>query len=191
MKQTIQKTPEESNITDEEAIQSCIKGNKFAYKVIVQRYMKRAYYIALGLVGNHDDALDLSQEAFIRAYRSLSSFNIHKSFFTWYYTILRNLCLNHIRTKNNVFHQTCKIDEEIADRNPDPLAHTENSDLIEHLWKSIKKLQGEEREVLILKDIEGLSYKEIATLIDIPIGTVMSRLFNARKHLRSLCEKML
>ena len=175
---------ENGTTPDSEALRQCLQNDKQAYGVIVKKYMKRAYFTALALVGNHDDALDLSQEAFIRAYQALARFDIQQRFFTWYYKILRNLCLNHLRNRSK-FTVLANIQEsKMVDNNADPSLLAERNDLSERLWQAMATLNAEHREILVLKEIEGCSYQEIAERLDIPIGTVMSRLFNARKHLK-------
>ena len=82
-------------------IQQCRRGSTEAFEGIVKKYMKDAYFIAFGLVGNREDALDLSQEAFIRAYNNIGSFNLKWGFFPWFYRILRNLCFSHLRKRKN------------------------------------------------------------------------------------------
>lgn len=143
-----------------------------------------------GLVGNHDDALDLSQEAFIRAYQALPRFDVQKHFFTWYYKILRNICLNHLRNHSRFSTLSDLSETESTDNAADPAALAERNDLSERLWKAIGTLRDDYREVIILKDIEDCSYQEIAERLEIPPGTVMSRLFNARKHLKEILEKL-
>lgn len=174
-----------------QALLRCRNGDRQAYGIVVTKYMKRAYFTALGLVGNHDDALDLSQEAFIRAYQALPRFDVQKQFFTWYYKILRNICLNHLRNHSRLSRLSDLTETESTDSAADPAALAEHNDLSEHLWKAIGSLRDEQREVIILKDIENCSYKEIAERLNVPVGTVMSRLFNARKHLKGILEKLL
>ena len=92
---------DEPSATEEQAVlERCRGGDVQAFGWLVRRYMKRAYFTALGLVGNHEDALDLSQEAFVRAYRAFGRFEVRQRFYTWYYKILRNLCLNHLRDRS-------------------------------------------------------------------------------------------
>jgi len=167
--------------TDIEIINKVKKGNTEAYGIIVKKYMKKAYFMALGFVGDTNDALDLSQIAFIKAYRSLSKFNQRKAFLPWFYTILRNICFNFIKRKRLI---------PII-----PLEKVSQSDLIfwkksyqedmkEIVGKAISLLSLPEREVILLKYFQEYSYKEIAQVLNCPIGTVMSRLYYARKKLR-------
>lgn len=175
---------------DLEALLRCQQGDRQAYGVVVKKYMKRAYFTALALVGNRDDALDLSQEAFMRAYQALARFDLRQQFFTWYYRILRNICLNHLRDHAKFINLSETEESETVDGDADPAALAERNDLSERLWKALGSLRADHREMIILKDLEGCSYKEIAEGLGIPPGTVMSRLFNARKQLKNKLEKL-
>jgi len=169
--------------TDIEAIERIKKGDKEAYKIIVTRYMRQAYFIALGFVGDPEDALDLSQTAFIKAYKSLSQFDHQKPFFPWFYTILKNLCLNFNKRKK----RRPIVPLEIIDESTVTSGYKEN--IKEAVWEAISKLPDPEREVIILKYFQDLSYKEMAEILDCPIGTIMSRLYYARKRLKEYLRR--
>ncbi len=179
--------------SDAEAIQLCQQGNRQAYGFLVERYKERAYYSALGILGSHDAALDISQDAFVRAFRAIKRFEPGKKFFTWYYQILRNLCLNFIRDKKRHARSFSEIDEheikKLSDDSQDASVLAEQNELKQALWAAMEQLKPNEREVIVLKDFQDLSYKEIAEILDIPIGTVMSRLFNARQALKAKIER--
>ena len=152
--------------------------------------MKRAYFTALGFLGSHDSAMEMSQEAFIRAYRSYKKFDRTKKFFTWYYKILRNLCFNFIRDNKNKIELSYIENREVEGKSENPGDVVEKQELYENIEVAISKLDFEEREIIILKEFEEHSYKEIAQLLNIPIGTVMSRLYYARKKLGRILEGM-
>jgi len=179
--------------SDAQAIQLCQEGNKAAYGYLVEQYKERAYYSALGIVRSHDVALDLSQDAFVRAFRHINRFDTTKKFFTWYYQILRNLCLNFIRDKKRHARSFSEVDEQqikrMTDEREDAAALAEQNELKEALWAAMDDLKPKEREIIMLKDFQDLPYKEIAEILEIPIGTVMSRLFNARKALKVKLER--
>ena len=176
-------------MNEKDLIIKCQNGNKKAYAYFVNEYKLRAYHIALGFVGSEDDAYDLSQEAFIKAYRNLKSFNNQKRFFTWFYQILRNSCLNFIRDHRNRSTNNDSILEHIvSDDKPD--IQNEKMEMQAILWSAIEELSPNLKEIILLKDIEEYSYKEIAEFLDIPIGTVMSRLFTARKVLKNKIEEV-
>ncbi len=180
--------------SDAQAIELCQAGQKSAFRYLVDQYRERAYYSALGIVRSHEAALDLSQDAFVRAYRHIQKFDTTKKFFTWYYQILRNLCLNFIRDKKRHARSFSEVDESqiktLSDEREDASALAEQNELKEALWAAMDDLKPKEREIIMLKDFQDLPYKEIADILDIPIGTVMSRLFNARKALKAKIERI-
>ena len=145
--------------------------------------MRRAYFAALAIVGTHDDAMELSQSAFIRAYQYFDNYDRSKNFFTWYYTILRNLCFNFIRDKKNRREEAFPEDEIIEYGGANLLDEYESKETNKLIEKALFKLDETDREIIILKEFESFSYKEISELLGIPIGTVMSKLFYARKKL--------
>lgn len=161
------------------------KSDVVLFESLVKSYMKRAYFVALGIIGSHDAAMELSQEAFIRAYRNFKSFDKSRKFFTWYYKILRNLCLNFIRDNRN--KTNIEFIEQSENKSADPQQIVEQNELLHQLEIALTKLDMEEREIIILREFENYSYSEISETLEIPIGTVMSRLYYARKK---LAEKM-
>ncbi len=173
----------------------CQAGEKQAYGELVNKYMKRAYYTALGLIGSPEAAMDLSQEAFIRAYRAIKRLDADKRFFTWYYRILKNLCLNYLRDRAKHARPFSEVGEttllRISDQSEDASKQVEQGETKEMVWDAINSLKPQEREIIILKDFQEHSYKEISELLDCPMGTVMSRLYNARQALKVKLEKVL
>jgi len=170
-----------------ETILSWKDGDTKAFGRIVLMYMKTAYYAALGYVGNVEDAKDLSQEAFVATFKARRRFDVTKPFFPWFYTILRNICLNFIKR-----HQSLKVTSEvleyIANGNENPESYVSNSEKANIIWEALFKLSPDHREVVILKDLSGFSYKEIARMLNLPEGTVMSRLYYARNRLYELLK---
>jgi len=172
-------------------------GDREAFGQLVALHMRRAYYAALGLVGSHDDALDLSQEAFARAFRARAKLDPDRPFYAWLYQIVRRLCFNHLRNRKTrtrrLQEATPWLTDQAAARAAaiDPRRNAERSELRERLQAAIDQLPDREREVLVLKEFESLRYREIAELLDIPIGTVMSRLYAARRHLAGSLEDLL
>ncbi len=179
-------------LTDEyAAIQRCRRGSPEAFEVIVERYRKDAYFIALGLVGNREDAMDLSQEAFFRAYYNIKRLNPERKFFPWFYQILRNLCFSHLRKRK--FRQTKSLDNvdesncsSEAGQWFDPEAVAERNENKDRVWNALSKLDDKHREVIILRHFQGLSYEEIAERLFCRPGTVTSRLYYARKKLKDI-----
>lgn len=170
---------------DEKLILLCQKGKIRAFERLVNKYKKNAYFIALGLVGNSDDAYDLSQEAFVRVYKSINKYNGRSRFFPWFYTILTNLCKNHLK-KRDV--QRKYLNNELAtervSQSQNPEAELEKDNLKEKLLEEIEKLPFKFKEIIVLKHFRGFSYKEISEALGIPVGSVMSRLYYARKKLK-------
>lgn len=171
-------------LTEHEIILAVIKGNKEAYQQIITTYMQKAYYIALGFVHNHQDALDLSQECFIKAYRKLKKYDLNRPFFPWFYQILKNLCIDHYKKKRRL-NEVPLEDVKIIGRKQ------EDREMKESLWKGIAELPIEQREVIILRYFRQLSYKEIAEVTGKPVGTVMSSLYYAKKKLKDILGKYL
>lgn len=178
--------------TEHDIIQKARRGDRQAFGIIVQKYMKHAYYIALGLVGSEAAAMDLSQEAFVRAFYALKKFDPDKKFFTWYYQILKNLSFNYLRDDHRHAASFSEIGEttvnQLVDGSDDLSQQVEQNELKEVLWKGINALKPSDREIIILKDFQEMSYKEIAEFLKCPVGTVMSRLYNARKALKEFME---
>lgn len=170
-------------------------GDSEAFGSLVERYMRRAYHVALGLVGSHEDALDLSQDAFVRAFRARRTLQSGRLFYPWYYQILRRLCFNFLRDRGlrrgKLESASPWIVEnaayKAAGQRPDQAIET--AALRQQLSQAIAALPEHEREVFILREFEGLPYREIAELAEIPIGTVMSRLYSARRRLMNRLEE--
>lgn len=186
----------ELSATEEAAlIRRAQAGDRHAFGRLVEAYMKRAYYAALSLVGSHDDALDLSQEAFARAFRARASLDPEQPFYNWYYTILRRLCFNFVRDRRRrrerlEEHAGWLVDQAEAHLpQGDPAHMAELRDEARRVRAAIERLPEREREMIVLKEFQGLKYREIAELLRIPIGTVMSRLYTARCRLARLLEE--
>jgi RNA polymerase sigma-70 factor (ECF subfamily) len=184
--------------SDGELLARCQKGDTEAFGVIVRRYMTRAYYAALALVGEHHEAMDLSQEAFARTYKAVKRFDLSKSFFPWYHKTLKNLWINrHRKGKGVRFTSLSPAEEddgphlEIASRDEGPFVAASKAETAEVLAREMGKLDPEKREILYLRHFDNLSYSQIAETLGIPEGTVMSRLFAARQALKGRMEKYL
>jgi len=160
------------------------KGDREAYQMIVVRYMQTAYYIALGFVHNQEDARDLSQDAFIRAFRKIKQFDPERRFFPWFYKLLKNLCLDHIKRRrryNEVPLDSVQVIKE----------DKEDREMKAVMWRGIEELPFEQREIIILRYFRQYSYEEIAEITGKPMGTVMSSLFYAKKKLKEILKKYL
>jgi RNA polymerase sigma-70 factor (ECF subfamily) len=171
-------------------------GDHQAFGELVKKYMQRAYYGALGLTGSHDDALELSQEAFARAFRARASIDPQRPFYTWYYQILQRLCFNlgrdsKSRRQKLDAHSTWLVSEAENRQAADPEDLLQQQQLSTRCQTAIERLADTEREIIVLRELEELSYQEIASLLDIPVGTVMSRLYTARKRLATQLADLL
>jgi RNA polymerase sigma-70 factor, ECF subfamily len=181
--------------TDNDAslIRQAQSGDTDAFGRLVTRYMRQAYFSALGFVGSREDALDLSQEAFALAFRARTSIDPDRPFFAWYYTILRRLCLNWRRNRRT---ERQRLDEAApwleslsATGMVAPDREAEQHEAQRRVARALAQLSDDEREALVLKEFEGLKYREIAERMDCPIGTVMSRLYSARQRLARVLEE--
>ena len=171
-----------SSLTEEALMEKIKSGSRDAYQIIVIKYMKSAYYVALGLLHNHQDALDVSQDAFIRAYRKRAAFDPERPFFPWFYRLLRNLCMDFIK-KHRRKDEIPLENIQVVDTNE------EDVELKQTLWRGIEELPFEHREVIILRYFRQMSYQEIAEVMGKPMGTVMSSLFYAKKKLKDIIKK--
>lgn len=175
--------------SDSELMSAVKKGSEKAFRVLVERYKKKAYFIALGLVGDSDEAYDLSQEAFIRIYNARKRYDPKKPFFSWFYTILSNLSRNQIKKRTVRSDYSRQVISEYDPQlecsdAPDVIVEADESKRA--VWAAIEKLSYDHREVIILRHFQEMSYEEIAGMLAIPVGSVMSRLYYARKKLREI-----
>jgi RNA polymerase sigma-70 factor (ECF subfamily) len=169
-------------------------GSKDDFETFVKEHMKAAYLTALGLVGNREDALELSQEAFFRAYKHYDQLSSQGKFFAWFYQILRNLCFSHLRKRR--VRKTSSLDNveeggpepEIGDHF-DPEMIAERNESKDRIWRAIGRLDEKHREVIILRHFRNLSYDDMAKLLFCNRGTVTSRLFYARQRLKEILEQ--
>jgi len=162
---------------DSKIIERCLKGEKEAFRFLVERYQAQAVGHSLAILANREDALDATQEAFVDAFRSLKKFDLSRRFYPWFYVLLRHRCYKIIAKKREA--ENIEDAEIIA---PQTSVSGEEKIALERALRSISR---EDREIISLKYLDGFSYDEIAELLKIPRGTVMSRLFYARKQLQA------
>jgi RNA polymerase sigma-70 factor (ECF subfamily) len=179
---------DQADVVSRETLIAWKKGDKGAFEKIVRATMKRAFAVALGLVGNADDAHDLSQEAFIAAHRARKSFDADRPFFPWFYRVLRNRCLNYLKKRARRREISLDVLEERTGRISAD-AEILRKERIEIVWKALFTLSAEHREILVLRNFQELSYSEISDVLRVPEGTVMSRLYYARKALLEALRK--
>ena len=161
---------------DAEAIKRCQQGDREVFRHLVERYQKRAVAHALAILFNRDDAEDAVQEAFIHAFKAIGTFDTSRTFYQWFYVLLRNRCYKMTARRRPME----SIDEAVV-LDPQPGVANETRLALE---KALRSLTTEEREIVWLKYFSGLSYDELAVHLQIPRGTVMSRLFTARRRLK-------
>ncbi|MFB3117571.1 MAG: RNA polymerase sigma factor [Myxococcota bacterium] len=186
--------------SDLEAVARAAKGDHEAFRVLVTRYQGRAYRLALRVMRDEEQARDVVQEAFLKAYRSLDRFEARSSFYTWFYRVVMNLCIDAKRRQPP--GRMVEWDEGHALEAPvgtgldavdparqqasGPAGDLERAELRQAIRRAIEVLPDDARQTLLLREVDGLSYSEIAKSLGIPKGTVMSRLHHARRRLRAL-----
>lgn len=180
------------NQDDRRLIADTLAGRTAAYGELVRRYQDRLYNTVVRVVDNTDDALDVVQETFISAYLALGSFKCESEFYTWLYRIAFNTAVSWRRKRRATVSLDGHRDADHPAHPPDPSeesrpgAALERSEEAAKLHDALARLSAEHREVLVLKDIDGMKYEEIAEVAGIPIGTVRSRIHRARLELRDL-----
>lgn len=177
-------------------LQQVQKGDVNAFEHLVRAYEKNVYNLSLRMVKNPDDAADMTQEAFIKAYNSLPSFRGDSKFSVWLYRIVSNVCLDFLRSVSR--HPTVSLSVEndegeeteldIPDESQSPEELLERKLTRESVRRGLEALPEDYRQILLLREIQGLSYEEISTILSLELGTVKSRIFRARKK---LCEFLL
>lgn len=182
------------NTDDRRLIAECVAGRTPAFGQLVRRYQDRLFNAVLRVVDNAEDAADVVQDAFLNAYQSLNSFKGDSEFFTWLYRIAFNAAIT-LRRKRKVVLSFDKGDDGAVNEPADPNEFTRPGVALERaeedalLLAAMNRLSPEHRVVLVLKDLEGQKYEDIAQVLDVPIGTVRSRLHRARLELRDLLHK--
>jgi RNA polymerase sigma-70 factor (ECF subfamily) len=172
---------------ERELIRKCKAGDARFYEPLVRAYEPSGLRLAVAMMGNAEDAQDALQEAFIKTYDTLHRFDLRRPFGPWFFQILRNQCRDMLRSRNAKFRLE-EVDEFLEQRPADPergpeRAH-QQSTARTVLWKGLERIGPEHREILVLKELEGFRYGEIAQILEIPEGTVASRLYHARNALK-------
>ena len=187
------------NATDKEIIERVKGGEKEAYDLLVLKYQQRVINLISRFVKNHSDALDVSQETFIKAYRALPNFRGESAFYTWLYRIAVNTAKNHLTVQSR---KITKSDYDVTDieqiegnmslieqTTPENLLHKD--ELQETVLKTIENLPEDLKSAIMLREIDGLSYEDIANVMDCPVGTVRSRIFRAREMIDNKIKPLL
>ena len=183
-------------------VRRCIAGDAVAWEEIVQRYNRRIYNICYRFAGTADDAQDLTQEVFIKMYRTLNSYDVGRgAFMTWVTTITRNLLVDHFRktkqermtdsldTTPSEHEDAMPLSERIEDKKLPPDARVQSRETSETVHRALQKLSPELREAVILRDLQDMDYREIAVVLRVPEGTVKSRINRGRAELARLLQR--
>ena len=183
-------------------VRRCLNGDSAAWEELVQRHHRRIYNICYRFAGSADDAQDLTQEVFIKIYRTLNSFDTERgAFMTWVTTVTRNLLVDHFRkTKQDRITDSLDaapaeredaqpLSEQIRDQSLTPDARAQSVEVGETVHKALQKLSPDLREAVILRDLQDMDYKDIAVTLKVPEGTVKSRINRGRAELARLLQR--
>ena len=178
---------------DQTLIARCRADDREAFKELVQRYQKRVYGIAVGMLHSPEDAMDVTQEVFIKVHMYMGRFKGTSSFYTWLYRIAVNLCIDHLRRESKL--QKVDYDDTIVQREEvgeflagaqalSPLRSLDQQELSNRIQRALQGLSPNHRAVLLMREVEGLSYAQMAEIMQCSLGTIMSRLFHARRRMQ-------
>ena len=178
---------------ERELILKCRSGGAQFYEPLVRAYEGSGLRLAIGMLGNTDDARDALQEAFVKAYTSIGKFDVKRPFGPWFFQILRNQCRDMLRSRQargKMEVRDERLELRPADFEDGPERGRQRRAASEMLWDGLARIGDEHREILVLKELQGFRYGEIAKMLDLPEGTVASRLYHARDALRGALEEM-
>jgi RNA polymerase sigma-70 factor (ECF subfamily) len=194
--------PGENGVGDSVAemalVERAASGDKDAYRILVEKYQNRVYSLILSIVGGREDAEDIVQESFVKAYLSLKNFRGESSFYTWIYRVAYNMAIdfrrrvsrrNGVVTEPRLNDQNESVQVEGVAQDGDPEKSAERKQLAATLDEAMAQLSEEHRAVIVLREIEGMSYAEIADVLGVSQGTVMSRIHYAKKHLQKALKE--
>lgn len=187
--------------SDAALVENCKRGDVNAFSALVTRFQDRIFNVIYRMVGNYEDAADLCQETFVKAFRAIMTFEARSQFSTWLYRIATNTCISFRRSHAGKTTQehTLDCDAEVLSNTAgrrdnatlDPERHAMQKEQIETVQKALLRLDEESRAIVVLRDIDGKSYEEIAEVLNCPIGTVRSRLHRARMELKEYLQQWL
>lgn len=187
---------------ESEIVRRAQEGDRDAFRELVERNQRKVYSICYGMLKNEQDSLDVSQEVFVKVYRYLEKFNHQSSFYTWLYRITVNMCIDFIRKNSKV--RNVEYDDGISHGpgdvdggehilpstlglNPDKVYG--RKELREKMLEALETLSEKHRVILIMREVDGMSYEEMAEALNISKGTVMSRLYHARRYFQDAIEE--
>jgi RNA polymerase sigma-70 factor (ECF subfamily) len=179
-------------------------GDQRAFKLLVERYQRKVYAVALGMLKDKEEAMDVSQEAFVKVYKYLDHFKGDASFYTWLYRITANICIDIIRKRAGAGGEHMEFDEtlpmDVSEANigalgsrlgTNPQKSALRRELAEKIQEALATVPEKHRAILLLREVEGMSYEDLSRTLDIPKGTVMSRLFHARAKVQKILSQYL
>ena len=179
-------------------------GDQRAFKLLVERYQRKVYAVALGMLKDKEEAMDVSQEAFVKVYKYLDHFKGDASFYTWLYRITVNICIDIIRKRSGAGGEAVEFDEtlpmDVSEANigalgsrlgTNPQKSALRRELAEKIQEALSSVPEKHRAILLLREVEGMSYEDLSRTLDIPKGTVMSRLFHARAKVQKILSQYL
>ena len=179
-----------TSMEDIELVGLCQKGDTNAFDRLFYKYRDKIYRTAFRMINNPEDALDLTQEIFLKAYKNISKYNFKSEFSTWLYRLAINLCIDELRKRKN-------SNEVLMDSIPENLIYSDTpEDIIlseeqeSLIWKALNSLKEKERVVIVLREMEGLSYEEIANVLKCSLGRVKSRIHESREKFKKALEKV-
>ena len=190
-------TPAQADVSELDLVKRCQDGDSEAFDELVVRYRTRVFGMIYNMVHSEQDAWDLAQDSFLKAWKSIKRFRGQSSFYTWIYRIVMNVTIDWLR-KKQIKAGGAEFDDSIQLKEVDPASKTspkpdalpsermEQKEIRSEIDKAIAQLSPEHRAVILMKEIDGMQYHEIAEALGCSIGTVMSRLFYARKKLQNL-----
>jgi len=194
-------TPAEADVSELDLVKRCQAGDTEAFDLLVGRYRTRVFGMIYNMVHNEQDAWDLAQDSFLKAWKSIARFRGQSSFYTWLYRIVTNVTIDWLR-KKQVKGSGTEFNDEVQLREIDPASRTvpradalphqrmERREIRARIDQAIQQLSPEHRAVILMKETEDMQYHEIAEALGCSIGTVMSRLFYARKKLQNLLRDL-
>jgi len=192
-----------NNTQERKLIQRCQKGDRKAFEELVIKYQKRALNLAYRLLGNYEDAQDVTQDAFVKAFRSVKKFRGESSFYTWLYRIVVDFCYRKFRSKayrekrrtislqKPIPTEEGEVARTIPSKEENPREILIDKEIQQAIQGAINSLEDKPRSVIILHDIEGFSYGEMAEILNCSIGTIRSRLHRAREMLRDKLKNLI
>ncbi len=178
---------------DDRLVEMALDGNQRAFEILMEKHESKMYAVALRMCKNREDAQDCLQDAMLRIYKALPTFKGQSSFSTWAYRITMNTCLDDLRRKK--VRQASSLDQMLevgwapVDENNTAERHLENSELKRNLSRAIQTLPEEMRAAVVLRDVQGFSYEEIANMLSTNVGTVKSRISRGREKLREILSR--